>query len=45
MEMILTVAMLAQTFHFQLVPGARVEPQPMLSLRPRGGLPMILRRA
>ena len=44
MEMILAVAMLAQAFRFQLAPGARVEPRPMLSLRPRGGVPVILRR-
>jgi cytochrome P450 len=42
MEMTLTVAMLAQAFRFQLAPGARVEPKPMLSLRPRHGMPMIL---
>ena len=45
MEMTLVVAMLAQAFRFQLAPGAHVEPQPMLSLRPRGGLPMIIRPA
>jgi cytochrome P450 len=45
MEMILTVAMLAQAFRFQLAPGARVEPRPMLVLRPGRGVPMILRPA
>jgi cytochrome P450 len=45
MEMTLTVAMLAQAFRFQLAPGARIEPKPMLSLRPRYGMPMILHRA
>lgn len=40
METTLVVAMLAQSFSLRLVPGARVEPKPMLSLRPRFGLPM-----
>ncbi len=35
-------AMLAPSFRLRLVPGARVEPRPMLSLRPRDGLPMTL---
>jgi cytochrome P450 len=42
MELILAVAMLAQSFQFQLAPGSRIEPQPMISLRPRYGIPMIL---
>ena len=33
---------LAQTFRFQLASGARVQPKPMLSLRPRHEMPMIL---
>jgi cytochrome P450 len=45
MEMILTIAMLAKAFRFQLAPGARVEPWPVLSLRPGGGVPVILRPA
>jgi cytochrome P450 len=45
MEMILTIAMLAKAFRFQLVPGARVEPRPMLTLRPGDGMPVILRPA
>jgi cytochrome P450 len=45
MEMILTVAMIVQAFRFRLAPGARVIPRPMLSLRPGGGLPMIVRPA
>jgi cytochrome P450 len=42
MELVLALAMIAQAFHFHLAPGARVEPQPMLSLRPRGGVPVML---
>jgi cytochrome P450 len=45
MEMTLVVAMLAQSFRLQLAPGAHVEVQPVLSLRPRGGVPMIIRPA
>jgi cytochrome P450 len=42
MEATLIVAMIAQSFRLRLAPGARVEPRPVLSLRPRGGLPMIV---
>jgi cytochrome P450 len=42
-EMVLTVAMLVQAFRFELAPGARIEPRPMLSLRHRTGVPVILR--
>lgn len=42
MEMTLIVARLAQSFTLRLVPGTRVEPKPMLSLRPRFGLPMFV---
>jgi cytochrome P450 len=42
MEATLVVAMLVQSFRLALVPGARVEPRPMLSLRPGGGLPMLI---
>jgi cytochrome P450 len=42
MEITLIVAMLIQSFRFHLPPGALVEPQPILSLRPRGGLSLIL---
>jgi cytochrome P450 len=42
MEITLVVAMLVQAFQFRLAPGFHVEPQPMLSLRPRGGLSLIL---
>ncbi|HEY2156869.1 MAG TPA: cytochrome P450 [Isosphaeraceae bacterium] len=42
MEATLAVAMVAQAFRLRLAPGAVVEPRPMLTLRPRGGIPMIL---
>ncbi|HEV3166490.1 MAG TPA: cytochrome P450 [Isosphaeraceae bacterium] len=45
MEAILIVAMVAQEFRLQLVPGTRVEPKPMLSLRPGNGLPMTIHSA
>ncbi len=44
-EMVLMIAMMVQAFRFELDPGARVEPRPMLSLRPRSGVPVILRPA
>jgi cytochrome P450 len=43
MELVLAVAMMAQAFRFRLAPGAAPEPQPMVTLRPRGGMPVILR--
>ena len=42
MEMTLVVAMLVQAFRFELVPGAQVTPRPLVSLRPGGGVPLIL---
>jgi cytochrome P450 len=42
-EMILAISMLVQAFRFELAPGARVELRPVLSLRPRNGVPVILR--
>jgi cytochrome P450 len=45
MEIILVVAMLVRSFRFHLAPGFHVAPQPMLSLRPRGGLSLILQSA
>jgi cytochrome P450 len=45
MEMTLAVAMLRQAFRFQLAPGARVEIRPMLSLRPRHGIPITIHSA
>ena len=40
MEGVLVIATLAQRFRFRAVPGARVEPQALITLRPRHGLPM-----
>jgi cytochrome P450 len=42
-EAILILATVAQRWHWALIPGHRVEPEPMVTLRPRGGLPMRLR--
>jgi cytochrome P450 len=42
MEATLAVAMIARAFHIRLAPGAEVEPRPMLTLRPRNGVAMIL---
>jgi cytochrome P450 len=38
------LARIAQRFRLELVPGHRVELEPVVTLRPRGGLPMRLRR-
>ena len=43
-EMLLVVATLAQRFVLRLVPGHRVEPQAMITLRPRFGMPMYIER-
>ena len=40
MEGVLLVATLAQRLRFALVPGARIEPQALITLRPRHGMPM-----
>jgi cytochrome P450 len=42
MEMVLALAMMVQSFRFRLAPGARVEPRPMVTLRPGNGVPVIL---
>lgn len=42
MEGVLVMATLAQQWQLSLVPGQRVEMQPLLTLRPRYGLPMTL---
>jgi cytochrome P450 len=42
MEAEVVLAMLASRFRLRAVPGHRVEPDPILTLRPRGGLPMTL---
>jgi cytochrome P450 len=43
-EGLLILATLAQRFAPQLLPDYRVELEPMVSLRPRGGMPMRLQR-
>ncbi|MFN8453637.1 MAG: cytochrome P450 [Anaerolineae bacterium] len=42
MEGALLIATLAQRFHFSLAPAARIEPQPLVTLRPKYGVPMVL---
>lgn len=44
MEGILLIATLAQRFSFRLAPSAQVELQPLVTLRPRYGLPVILQQ-
>jgi cytochrome P450 len=38
----LTVATVAQAYRLRLVPGHRVEPWPLITLRPRFGMPMLV---
>ena len=42
MEGVLLLATLAQTWRLRLVPGHRVEPEPLITLRPRYGMQMKL---
>jgi cytochrome P450 len=44
MEGALLTATLAQRFRFRSVPGARVEPQALITLRPRHGLSLVAER-
>jgi cytochrome P450 len=44
MEGVLALASIAQEFQIEAVPGHTVELEPLITLRPAGGLPMILRR-
>jgi cytochrome P450 len=44
MEAVLLLATIAQKFKFQIAPGYRVDVQPTVTLRPRNGIPMILKR-
>jgi cytochrome P450 len=44
MEGQLILAALAQRVALDLVPGQRVSPEPMITLRPRGGIRMVVRR-
>jgi cytochrome P450 len=43
-EMLLVVATLAQRFSLRVVPGHRVEPHALITLRPRFGVPMYIER-
>ena len=43
MEAVLTTALVNRDLELSVVPGHRVVPEPMLSLRLRGGLPMTVR--
>lgn len=42
MELVLVIATLAQRWRMRLAPGARVVPQPLITLRPKYGMPMLL---
>jgi cytochrome P450 len=44
MEGALLLATLAQRFRFRSIPGARVEPQALITLRPRHGLALVAER-
>ncbi len=44
MEGVLALATIAQRWRLQLVPGHRVEPQPLITLRPKFGMRMMLRQ-
>jgi cytochrome P450 len=43
-ELILVLATLAQRWRFELVPGHPVAPKPVVTLRPRHGMRMVVRR-
>jgi len=40
----LVVATIVQRYRLRLVPGHRVEPWPLITLRPRFGMPMVIER-
>jgi cytochrome P450 len=42
MEGVLLLATLAQKWKFRLVPGHRVEPEPLITLRPKYGMRMLV---
>jgi len=42
MESILLLATLAQKWKLSLVPGHRVEPEPLITLRPKYGMKMMI---
>lgn len=44
MEAHLIIATLAERYRLRLVPGQPVEPWPLITLRPKSGLPMIIER-
>jgi cytochrome P450 len=44
MEAVLLLATLAQQWQLRLAPSHKVSPQPLITMRPRNGLPMILTR-
>jgi len=44
LEMTLTLVVLLQRFQFSVPDGYVAEPEPMMTLRPKGGLPMTLRQ-
>jgi cytochrome P450 len=44
MEAVLILATIAQRFHFDLVPGHPVATAPSMTLRPRYGMRMVLRK-
>jgi cytochrome P450 len=44
LEGVLVLSTIAQRWRFRLVPGRVVEPRPVVTLRPRDGLPMIAER-
>jgi cytochrome P450 len=45
MEAQLLLAMIARSYQPELVPFASLEPEPLITLRPKHGMPMILRAA
>jgi cytochrome P450 len=45
MEAVIILAMVAQRYHLDLMPGHPVEPQALITLRPRHGMRMVVRRA
>jgi cytochrome P450 len=45
MQMILILTSLVSRYDFEIAPGHAIEPRPMIILRPRWGLPMLLARS
>jgi cytochrome P450 len=43
-EAAILLAAIVPRFRFELAPGARIEPWPAITLRPRRGIPMIIRK-